>query len=81
MQLLDPEVVVVGGGVAHAGEALLAPLRAAVRRYALESHWRGLRIVRAELGGGRGRWGRGWRPGTCPGGAAPAGDAAQAGSP
>ncbi len=50
VQLLDPEVVVVGGGVANAGEALLAPLRVAVARHALASHARDLRVVPAALG-------------------------------
>lgn len=50
VQLLDPEVVVIGGGVSNAGEALLAPLRAAVSRYALESLRDGVRIVGAALG-------------------------------
>jgi glucokinase len=50
VQLVDPEVVVIGGGVSNAGEALLAPLRLAVARYALESHGRRLRIVGAALG-------------------------------
>jgi glucokinase len=49
-QLLDPEVVVIGGGVSNAGEALLTPLRAAVTRYTLASHRGGVRIVRAALG-------------------------------
>jgi glucokinase len=48
--LLDPEVVVVGGGVANAGEALLGPLRAAARRQVLEAHGARLRIVGAALG-------------------------------
>lgn len=59
VQLLDPEVVVIGGGVANAGETLLEPLRAAVRRYALESHARTLRVVPAELGGRAGTVGAG----------------------
>ena len=50
VQLLDPEVVVIGGGVSNAGEALLAPLRAAVARYALGSLRDRVRIVGAALG-------------------------------
>ena len=49
VDLIDPEVVVVGGGVAQAGDALFAPLRVAVRRYALPSHG-GVRLVAAALG-------------------------------
>jgi glucokinase len=59
VQLLDPEVVVVGGGVAHAGEALLGPVRAAVARYAMDPHRRHVRVVRAELGGKAGTVGAG----------------------
>ncbi len=50
VNLLDPDVVVLGGGVAQAGEALLVPVRASVERHALASHVRGLRIVPASLG-------------------------------
>lgn len=48
--MLNPDVVVVGGGVAQAGAPLLDPVRAAVARYALESHRAGLEVVPAELG-------------------------------
>ncbi|BCJ66051.1 ROK family protein [Polymorphospora rubra] len=46
--LFDPEVVVLGGGLAEAGAALLDPLRAALRRR-LTFH-REPRLVRANLG-------------------------------
>jgi glucokinase len=59
VQLLDPGVVVIGGGVSNAGEALLVPLRSAVARYALESHRHGMRIVRAALGADAGLVGAG----------------------
>jgi len=49
VDVIDPEVVVVGGGVAQAGEPLFAPLRQAVRRYALPSHG-AVRVVAAALG-------------------------------
>ena len=50
IQIVQPDVVVIGGGVSQAGEALLQPLRSAIGRYALASHQRGLRVVPAELG-------------------------------
>lgn len=50
VQLLNPDVVVIGGGVSRAGEMLLAPLREAVARYAFASHARSLRIEPAALG-------------------------------
>jgi glucokinase len=48
--LLWPERVVVGGGVADAGELLLGPLRAEVRRRACVAPVDRIPIVRAELG-------------------------------
>jgi len=46
--LYDVEVMVIGGGLAEAGDQLLAPLRAALRtRYTFH---REPRIVRAALG-------------------------------
>jgi glucokinase len=59
VNLLDPDVVVVGGGLAQAGEALLEPVRASVMRHALESHTRALRIVPAALGNRAGVTGAG----------------------
>lgn len=59
VNLLNPEVVVVGGGVARAGESLLEPLREAVVRYGLGSHRRGLRLVPAALGDQAGTVGAG----------------------
>ena len=50
----DLDLVVVGGGVANAGEVLFGPLRAALPRYAGLSFLRGLRVVPAELGGDAG---------------------------
>jgi predicted NBD/HSP70 family sugar kinase len=48
--LLNPEIVVVGGDLAAAGEVLFAPLRRAVARHALPSTARDLKVVRGELG-------------------------------
>ena len=50
----DLDLVVIGGGVANAGEVLFGPLRAALPRYAGLSFLRGLRVVPAELGGDAG---------------------------
>ena len=51
LNIMNPDVVVVAGGVTHAGEALFGPLRAEVRRRAFGSAVRAVRIVPAELPG------------------------------
>lgn len=51
---VDVRVAVVGGGVANAGEVLLAPVRAAVDRYAALGFTRGFEVRRAALGGDAG---------------------------
>jgi glucokinase len=49
--VLDPEVVVVGGGLAEAGELLLAPVRERFGELVLApEHRPPVRIVAAELG-------------------------------
>ena len=48
--LLNPEVVVVGGGVAGAGEKFFRPLRATVRRFVLPVFRGNFRIAPAKLG-------------------------------
>jgi glucokinase len=50
VNLLNPDVVVLGGGVMQSVDVLLDPVRRAVDRYALASHRRALRIVPAALG-------------------------------
>ncbi len=50
VQTVNPEVIVIGGGVAQAGDALLEPLRTQLARYAQPSHVRALRVVLAALG-------------------------------
>ncbi len=50
VSLINPEVVVVGGGVAQAGDVLMGPLREAVARYTMATHREGLRVVAAALG-------------------------------
>lgn len=52
--LVNPSVVVVGGGVAQTGDLLMRPLREAAFERALERAAEGLRIERAKLGNGAG---------------------------
>ncbi|TCP53948.1 glucokinase [Tumebacillus sp. BK434] len=47
---LNPAVIVIGGGVSQAGEALLVPLQQAFERYALPRVSRGTALRLAELG-------------------------------
>ena len=51
LNVVNPDVVVVAGGVTLAGEALFGPLRAEVRRRAFKPAVQGVRIVPAELQG------------------------------
>ena len=48
--LLNPDIVVVGGGVARSGEKFLRPVREIARRLVFEPYQRKLRIVPAKLG-------------------------------
>jgi glucokinase len=48
--VLDPDVIVLGGGVPAAGELLLGPLRAAVCELATEALAPALRLEQAQLG-------------------------------
>jgi glucokinase len=49
VNLINPQIVVIGGGVAEAGEVLLAPVRESVRQHAVAESVRDLRIVAGEL--------------------------------
>jgi glucokinase len=50
VNLVEPELVVLGGGVTRAGEHLIGPVRQAVLRQAMAPAARAVRIVRAALG-------------------------------
>jgi glucokinase len=50
VNLLNPEIVVIGGGLAQAGEVLLEPARRGFARYAMPETAEGLRMVVAGLG-------------------------------
>jgi len=49
LNLLQPEVIVIGGGVAGAGRLLFEAIRKAVRERAYEVNWRRARIVPGKL--------------------------------
>jgi glucokinase len=51
LNVINPDVVVIAGGVTRAGEALFGPLRAEVRRRAFDPAVKAARIVPAELPG------------------------------
>jgi len=48
--VLDPEIAVIGGGIARAGDALFDPLRRFVRNVEWATSRKGVRIVPAQLG-------------------------------
>ncbi len=50
ISLLNPEVVVLGGGLASAGELVLEPLRRAARKWGQPLATRQVRILRSRLG-------------------------------
>jgi glucokinase len=50
INVADPEVVILGGGIARAGNALLAPLQRELDRFEWRPHGKQVRLVMAELG-------------------------------
>ncbi len=60
LHLFNPSIVIIGGGVSMLGDLLFEPIRAAVRRYAMnELYWRDCPIVPAALGDDAGLVGAG----------------------
>jgi glucokinase len=51
VNLLQPEVIVIGGGVAGAGRVLFDAIRKTVKERAFEPSWQGTRIVPGKLKG------------------------------
>jgi glucokinase len=64
VNVLDPEAVIIGGGIARAGESLFGPLQ----RYLDEVEWRPLgvavKVLPAKLGEFAGAYGAAWIAGT-----------------
>ncbi|NQU16877.1 MAG: ROK family protein [Candidatus Saganbacteria bacterium] len=50
VNILNPELIIVGGGISNMGELLLQPIRFALRKYALPLPYSSVKIVRAKLG-------------------------------
>ncbi len=57
IMLLNPALIVIGGGIAQAGERLFAPLRAELRRQVTSWSQARLDVVPAELGNDSVLWG------------------------
>jgi len=60
INVLDPESVIIGGGISKAGETLLAPLRAELDSMEWRPAGHAVRIVPAELGPWAGTYGAAW---------------------
>ncbi len=50
VNLFNPQVIVIGGGLTNIGEALFEPVRRAIDRHAFPAPAQAVRVVRAELG-------------------------------
>jgi glucokinase len=61
INLFDPELVVIGGGIANAGGLLFPSLRKAVRQMEWRPGGARVRIVSAELGDRAGAYGAAWQ--------------------
>lgn len=50
VQLLDPEVIVINGGISKAGDLIIDPIRESLARYTMPLRGRKLRVLRSRLG-------------------------------
>lgn len=60
INVLDPEVVVIGGGIAQAGAALFRPLKRYLNDYEWRPGGKQVRVVPAKLGDRAGAFGAAW---------------------
>ena len=60
VNVVDPEVFIIGGGIARAGDALFAPLGEYLDRYEWRPHGRQVKVVPAALGEYAGALGAAW---------------------
>ena len=54
VNLLNPDMIIVGGGVSKAGELILTPMRKTIKARAMKDQAKHVKIVRARLGGNAG---------------------------
>ncbi|KQL47192.1 glucokinase [Brevibacillus choshinensis] len=59
VNLFNPQMVVIGGGVSEAGDLLIDPVRRSVKRHVMKAGHENTRIVRASLGPDAGMLGAG----------------------
>ena len=50
INLFNPEVVIIGGGIEKAGELILGPIRRSIRKFAFEEPANKVRIIPSALG-------------------------------
>jgi len=50
VNLFNPEIIIIGGGIEQAGPIVLDPIRRAVKTWALDEATRSLKIIPAQLG-------------------------------
>lgn len=60
INVLDPEAVIIGGGVADAGEVMFGPLRLELERVEWRPGGTAVRLLPAQLGGLAGTYGAAW---------------------
>ena len=60
VNILDPEAVILGGGVADAGDPLFVPLRTELARVEWRPGGHAVRVLHAQLGGLAGAYGAAW---------------------